>query len=231
MELKHKQKIVLAILTIIVVLIGCYYIYSNDNGFISKEETIEDFEVENETSSEEKIDEEEYSDTMIIVHISGAVNQEGIVELKINSRVADAIDKAGGLKENAYVDEINLAYVLEDGMKIYIPNIDDKKEEQNLLNISDNTENYVTKDSGIQTKSKKETEANTEIQNSNKKININKATQLELESLPGIGPSTAQKIISYRNEKGKFNSIEDIKNVSGIGDSKYNSIKDFISTK
>ena len=65
----------------------------------------------------------------------------------------------------------------------------------------------------------------------NKKININKATESELESLPGIGPSTAQKIINYRNEKGKFNNIEDIKNVSGIGDSKYNNIKDLISIK
>ena len=56
-------------------------------------------------------------------------------------------------------------------------------------------------------------------------------TESELESLQGIGPSTAQKIISYRNEKGKFNTIEDIKNVSGIGNSKYNSIKDLITTK
>ena len=117
-------------------------------------------------------------------------------------------------------------------MKIYIPNINEKKEEQNIANTSDSTKNYVTKDSGIQaTTIESTTKASTESQSSNKKININKATESELESLPGIGPSTAQKIISYRNEKGKFNTIEDIKNVSGIGDSKYNSIKDLITTK
>ena len=60
-------------------------------------------------------------------------------------------------------------------------------------------------------------------------ININSATQTELETLPGIGPSTALKIIKYREENGKFNSIEDIKNVNGIGDSKFNNIKDLIS--
>ena len=59
-------------------------------------------------------------------------------------------------------------------------------------------------------------------------VNINNATQTELETLPGIGPSTALKIISYRNENGQFSSIEDIKNVSGIGDNKFESIKDLI---
>lgn len=63
------------------------------------------------------------------------------------------------------------------------------------------------------------------------KININKATQTELETIPGIGPSTALKIINYRENNGKFSSIEDIKNVSGIGDVKYENIKDYISVK
>ena len=63
------------------------------------------------------------------------------------------------------------------------------------------------------------------------KININKATQTELETIPGIGPSTALKIIDYREENGKFNSIEDIKNVSGIGDAKYEKMKDYITVK
>ena len=65
----------------------------------------------------------------------------------------------------------------------------------------------------------------------NSKININKATQAELEIIPGIGPSTALKIINYRNENGKFKSIEDVKNISGIGDSKYEKMKDYITIK
>lgn len=230
MDLTKKQKIILTVVAIIVVLIGCYYIYSKDNDLISTEENIIN---EEETNDENEVnEEEEYSDTMIIVHVSGAVNQEGIVELNPNSRIDDAIDKAGGLREDAYIDKINLAYVLEDGMKIYIPNVNEKTQNQDLTNTFDNEDNYVTKESGVQTASTDDTtKANSNNQSSNKKININKATESELESLPGIGPSTAQKIISYRNEKGKFNNIEDIKNVSGIGDSKYNNIKDLISIK
>ena len=59
-------------------------------------------------------------------------------------------------------------------------------------------------------------------------VNINSATQTDLESLPGIGPSTAIKIINYRNENGKFKSIEDLKNVSGIGEAKFNNIKKYV---
>ena len=67
--------------------------------------------------------------------------------------------------------------------------------------------------------------------NLNNKININTASQADLETLPGIGSATALKIINYRNSNGKFNSIEDIKNVKGIGDSKFENIKDFIVCK
>lgn len=230
MDLTKKQKIILTVVAIIVVLIGCYYIYSKDNDFISTEENIINEEERNDET--EVNEEEEYSDTMIIVHVSGAVNQEGIVELNPNSRIADAIDKAGGLREDAYIDKINLAYVLEDGMKIYIPNVNEKTQNQDLPNTSDNADNYVTKESGVQASNTDDTtKVNSNSQSSNKKININKATESELESLPGIGPSTAQKIISYRNEKGKFNNIEDIKNVNGIGNSKYSNIKDLISIK
>ena len=148
MDLTKKQKIILTVVAIIVVLIGCYYIYSKDNDFISTEENIINEEERNDET--EVNEEEEYSDTMIIVHVSGAVNQEGIVELSSNSRIADAIDKAGGLREDAYIDKINLAYVLEDGMKIYIPNANEKIQNQDLSNTSDNADNYVTKESGVQ---------------------------------------------------------------------------------
>ena len=111
----------------------------------------------------------------------------------------------GGLKENACLDDINLAYKLEDGMKIDIPTKQEKQE-----NIS--TQNNIISNN-----------------KQNTKININTATQTELETLSGIGASTALKIINYRKENGNFSSIEDIKNVSGIGESKYSSIKDSIT--
>ena len=139
----------------------------------------------------------------------------------------DAINKAGGTTNKANVSKVNLAYVLKDGMKINIPNDSDLKENSNF--------EYITMSSGDgkndnvfeSTSSKPIAESNGF--NNIKTVNINTATQTELETLPGIGPSTALKIINYRNENGKFKSIEDIKNVSGIGDSKFDTLKKYIT--
>ncbi|MCI8470248.1 MAG: hypothetical protein HFJ35_01940 [Clostridia bacterium] len=135
----------------------------------------------------------------------------------------------GGVREDASLEDINLAYKLEDGMKIHIPT---KQERENVEETNttqeDKTESYVTTSSGVASNNES-IENKTNIQNT--KVNINTATQTQLETLPGIGPSTAMKIITYRNEKGKFSKIEDIKEVSGIGEAKWEKIKDFITVK
>ena len=151
----------------------------------------------------------------IVIYITGAVKKEGIYEISENSRIADSIEIAGGLEENANIENMNLAYVLEDGMKIHIPSIN-----ENMNEIQDNTNEYITKENG-------DTQT---VKNINEKVNINTATQTELETLPGIGPSIALKIIDYRKENGKFNTIEDIKKVNGIGENKYSKIKELIKT-
>lgn len=196
-KLNKKQAIV--VITIIMIIgVIIYYIYiNNDSKNMIQNEgfLIENNEIQNTDRTEENI----------FVHISGAVNNEGVIELENNSRIKDAIENAGGLKENADISNINLASILEDGVKIYIPTIEENEEEvNNAKNECNYNDNY---------------------------ININTATQTELESLPGIGPSTALKIINYRKENGKFSNIEDIKKVSGIGESKFNSIKDLIKVK
>ena len=135
--------------------------------------------------------------------------------------------KHGGVKEDAYTEDINLAYRLEDGIKIHIPTKQEKEKEDasnTAETTKDATESYVTTSSG--TSANKE-----ESENTSKKININTATQTQLETLPGIGSSTATKILTYRKEKGKFTKIEDIKEVSGIGDAKFEKIKDYITVK
>lgn len=110
-------------------------------------------------------------------------------------------------------------------MKIYIPTkqekekIDSSKTEQDLIGTQVTTSSGVVNDE----------EKNEKKQNT--KLNINTATQAQLETLPGIGPSTATKIITYRKEKGKFNKIEDVKEVSGIGNSKFEQIKEYITIK
>ena len=215
-----NKKITFGILIIIIIISICYYIYSENTDFLSIQEQnleIDVQESENLNTEDNNTTNETKEESVIIVHVSGAVNCPGIVELNENSRIADAIEKAGGLKENACIDEINLAYVLEDGIKIHIPTVEEQKEKDN----EEKDDLYITGES-------KTTEKNNN-QKKTGKININTATQEELETLPGIGPTTALKIINYRNENGKFKSIEDIKEVSGIGESKFNTIKDMIS--
>lgn len=163
---------------------------------------------------------------LIAIHITGEVKKTGILYLEKGARIADAIKAAGGAKKNANLNQVNLAYKLEDGQKIYIPN---KKEKinQGLYIEEKSGQNVLIEDSK---NSEKKTENN---QNKNKKgvngkVNINSANQTELEDLKGIGPSLAGRIIEYRETNGKFQKIEEIQNVKGIGDSKYRNIKDNI---
>lgn len=220
--MKKINKKTIIYVCIIILITGIYYF------FIKKDDYIEDISntntlILNEGSSEKK---DNFIDTKkknnIVVYITGQVKDEGIYELEENSRISDAIDKAGGLTEEADIRNINLAYMLEDGTKIYIPKKDENITDNNSNSDMKNNNGYISNNSGIgETKDVK-----TNSQNS--KVNINTASQTELETLPGIGPSTALKIIEYRKENGKFTRIEDIKNVSGIGESKYNKVKDLI---
>lgn len=147
----------------------------------------------------------------IVIHITGEVEEEGVIELEKGARISDAIEEAGGTTEEADLSNVNLAYSLSDGQKVKIPNINEKDEE--IIVVEEKAGDNIIIEGN---KSKEE------------KININKAAQTEIETLPGIGPSTALKIINYRNEHGKFKNIGDIKNVSGIGDSKFENIKEYI---
>ncbi len=148
----------------------------------------------------------------IFVHIVGEVLNPGIVILPKGSRIADAIQESGGVTSLADISKINLAYELKDGQKVYVPSIAD---EENVIYIeNDAGENVIVQDNNS---------PNSSI------ININLATQAELENLPGVGASTAAKIIDYREKNGDFKKVEDIMNVSGIGEAKFNSIKDYIT--
>ena len=233
-NLTLKQKIIFgSILGVMVLFILIYFVLNagnlmGDNGDV-EEFNIEDGmlnleeineviegseeieEVENETNNENNIDEENEVLEEIVVHVTGEVNKPGIVVLKSNSRIADAINKAGGATKEADLNQINLAYILEDGQKIYIPNKNEKIDE----------DEYITEGNrnNIGNNNSKEGE----------KVNINEAMQTELEELPGIGPSLASRIIEYREQNGDFKKIEELQNVKGIGDAKYNDIKDKVT--
>ena len=227
---KRGKTIIIAVLVIIFFAIT-YFIYANNEST----ELITDDEIlnnTNENNSKEKDDMQNEVEKKIIVHIDGEVNNPGIVELQENSRISDAIEKAGGVTENANLKNINLAFLLEDGMKVFIPTNTNEKgvetmEEEKIFNELE----YITEESGGTSLEGFAGNNANDNSKSNKKININTASQSDLESLPGIGEATALKIIDYRNNNGKFNSIEDLKNVKGIGDSKLEKVKDLIMCK
>ena len=214
--MKENKKLVIVIIVVLLLTgLFCYFrfrepenvdVFQPEDGIVTNEST----------NTVEEVEEE-----MIIVHVSGEVKEPGIVKLKEGERIADAIEKAGGATDDADLSKLNLAYVLEDGVKVRIP----KKNE------GENVGEYVSEESGEEVIQEGSIEAEESTQTTSKVVNINKANQEELMTLPGIGESTAQKIIDYRKENGKFQTIEDIKNVSGIGDSKFNQIKSLIKVK
>ena len=173
-----------------------------------EKETLDLISIEENTENTETVEEEE--DYKIVIHITGEVNNEGIIEIKEGGRISDAIEEAGGLTKEADLERVNLAYELEDGQKIYIPNKKDKDIEEY---VTEGVDDIVLPD--------ELSKAGDGL------VNINKASSEELQELDGIGEALAENIIAYRENNGKFKNIEDIKNVS----SKYEKIKDNIKIR
>lgn len=209
---KKQIAVVIIVGLMFFIVIGgyLYNVYSKEN---------EELELlEDELINEENYEQNNAESGKVIVHIAGEVNSPGIIEIDEGSRIADVVEKAEGFTEKADIGKINLAYEIQDGQKITIPcrNVDEINDED----IKE--QEYIVKENG-----KGIIENSTEKERTVGKININKATQTELEQLPGIGPSTALKIVEYR-KNNKFKKIEDVKNVSGIGDAKFDKIKEYI---
>jgi len=243
---KYKLYIIISITCILSLIILFLILFdNNENVEVNKEIVIEKKESKIEENIEVNIEE-----LKIKVDVKGHVQKEGVYELDSNSRVIDAINKAGGLKKDANTEYINLSKKLVDEMIIIIYSDDEiskfKKEDKEIIyieykcdcpdNINDSciTKNDIVNTNGIdenkkeEIKEEKDNEQNTSVDEENALISINNGTKEELMSLPGIGESKAENIIKYREEHGNFENIEDIKNVSGIGDSAYSKIKDLI---
>ena len=141
----------------------------------------------------------------VVVYISGEVINPQVIEMKYGDRLIDAVEKCGGMTEKADKNAVNLALLLKDEDHYVIPKIGENLQ----LNTSSN---------------------NKSLQNNNL-VNINTADKTILISLPSIGEKTAEKIIQYRETNGNFKSIDDIKNINGIGEKKFEQIKDLITVK
>ena len=204
---KREQIVILVIVFIIIISLGFKFILKD---IIRPEpQIIQEIDSDNilkYDNIEEETKNEEIS--IIMVHISGQVYKPGLVELESGKRLTDAVELAGGLKREADLDKINLAKKLSDEEKIYIPKVGEEPSGEIQSIVMESTSSSNSKDPS--------------------KIDINNCEKESLLSLPGIGDVIADRIIDYR-QTNKFKTIEDIKNVSGIGDKKFEGIKELIT--
>ena len=199
----NKKKIIIFILILFICPIGLVIkdkLESKDDIYVLTEE---------EKSSDESMEEQEIkkeenniTDKKITVYVSGAVNKPGIVTLNEGDRLAKAVEKVGGTTKKADLNGINMAIKLQDEMHYIVPRIGEV--------VKDSASEVVSEGNFNQAESSKTSQ-----------ININTATIEELDKLPGVGEATANKIVNHRSENGEFKSIEEIKNVNGIGDKKF----------
>ena len=207
MNLQINKKWIM-IICISVLTVCCFYYYFMKEPVNS--EFINVAEMDNEVEKTISVNEEETAvnseeSSLIVIDVKGAVQKPGVYEIAIDARVFEAIQEAGGLSENADELSVNLASPLQDGMVVYIPSIGETKENpfinQNSVEDPDH-----------------------------QKVNINLATSEELQTLTGIGPSKAEAIIAYREEQGPFTKIEDLLEVTGIGEKSLEKLREEITT-
>ncbi|MDU1828644.1 helix-hairpin-helix domain-containing protein [Anaerococcus sp.] len=207
---KNKDKIIVGLIIAIALLLGNNIVKSHSDKTIGNKQSLfeaeDDMILDSNQASSENFAEDIKEDSEKKVHISGEINQEGVYIIDDGDRLDDLIKQAGGLTSEANVNSLNLAMKLEDQMKIYIPN-------KNEIPAEELTTQIVT---------------SPELSNNSDKININQANKEELMTLPNIGEKRAEAIIEYRNIN-KFENIEDIKNVTGIGDKFFEAMKDLIT--
>ena len=151
----------------------------------------------------QKSETEEVDQDLITVDVKGAVKSPGIYDLPVGSRINDAVQKAGGLTENADSKSINLAQRISDEALVYVPTKEETTSQEAHSNASNTKEN--------------------------KKVNLNKASLEELKQVKGLGSKRAQDIIDHRETNGKFKSVDDLKKVSGIGAKTVEKLKEYVT--
>ncbi len=161
-----------------------------------------DSSTEKDVKKEEK--EESLEQDLITVDVKGAVKAPGIYDLPVGSRVNDAVQKAGGLTEQADSKSINLAQKVSDEALVYVPTKGEEANQQANSGASSST-------------------------NKEKKVNLNKASLEELKQVKGLGGKRAQDIIDHREANGKFKSVEELKKVSGIGAKTIEKLKNYVT--
>ena len=204
---KIKEYKIIVICTCLGLLLGGFFLLKPAPPTPVKETNLQ-AEVEavsKDSSTEKEVKEEPVEQDLITVDVKGAVKSPGIYDLPVGSRVNDAVQKAGGLTEQADSKGLNLAQKVSDEALVYVPT---KGEEAVSQQTGSGTASSTIKD---------------------KKVNINKASLEELKQVKGLGGKRAQDIIDHRESNGKFKSVDELKKVSGIGSKTIEKLKDYVT--
>jgi competence protein ComEA len=203
---EHKLYV---IITAIIALTAIFYFFEENKSSETNIENLVPQEIQVEKDSPQP--QEQIQETIsIIVDVKGQVKLPGVYSSSQGERVIDVINRAGGLTEIADESQVNFAQHVEDAMVIYIP----AKGEEGISIPAGTSVSETAGGSSNQAK-----------------INLNKADENELQNLPGIGPSKAAAILEYRETNGQFKNVEDLKNISGIGDKTFDKLKDLITVQ
>ena len=171
---------------------------AKENNLQTEVTTVSKDEKEDKNQKEEVVEQD-----LITVDVKGAVKLPGIYDLPVGSRINDAVQKAGGLTDNADSKSINLAQRISDEALVYVPTKEEATSQEMPSSASNNKEN--------------------------KKVNLNKASVEELKQVKGLGAKRAQDIIDHRESNGKFKSVDDLKKVSGIGAKTIEKLKEYVT--
>ena len=224
MELTKKHKLILLAIAIVIftgisireviqLRSKTYILASTSETTNAMTNSSENFTAENGAPFSEEV-REAAPPQVIMVHVEGKVERPGVYQLEEGDRVIDAVEMAGGLRPEADRKRVNMAQILRDEMFLYVPQQGEESEmEINFANAMDNTN----------------ASGNSPGQGS--LVNINIADAGTLETLPGIGPVLAQRIIDHRQQSGNFSRIEDLMDVTGIGDARYRDVRDRITVR
>ena len=204
---KIKEYRIIVICTGLGLLVGGFFLLKPTPQTPVKETNLqaEVAAVSKDLSTEKEVKEEPVEQDLITVDVKGAVKSPGIYDLPVGSRVNDAVQKAGGLTEQADSKSLNLAQKVSDEALVYVPT---KGEEAASQQTGSGTTSLTSKE---------------------KKVNLNKASLEELKQVKGLGGKRAQDIIDHRETNGKFKSVEELKKVSGIGAKTIEKLKDYVT--
>lgn len=204
---EHK----ISVLVCAFIALGGIYFYVNDYARPAPAPSLsmeEDFQGDELNTEKKNSDNKPDLPEKIMVDVKGQIKQPGVYQADTSERVIDVISRAGGLTDKADQGMVNFAEHVEDEMIIYIP----AKGEEGF-SVPTSAGGNPAASNGSQKESK---------------VNINKADETELQNLPGVGPAKAAAIVEYRNTSGPFKTVDDLKNISGIGDKTFEKLKDLI---